>query len=70
MKTPDGALVITSTPNQDNPLMDIAEVQGTPVLGLDVREHAYYLNYQNRRAEYVEKFWEIVNWEKVEELLG
>lgn len=69
VKMPDGKLVITSTPNQDNPLMDIAEAQGSPVLGLDVREHAYYLNYQNKRAEYVEKFWEVVNWDAVEELL-
>ena len=68
VKTTDGKLVITSTPNQDNPLMDVAEVQWTPLLWLDVREHAYYLNYQNRRAEYVEKFWEVVNWERVEEL--
>jgi superoxide dismutase, Fe-Mn family len=66
VKTSDGKLVITSTPNQDNPLMDIAEVRGTPILGLDVREHAYYLNYQNRRAEYAQKFWEILNWEVVE----
>jgi Fe-Mn family superoxide dismutase len=70
VKTPDGKLVITSTPNQDNPLMDLAEVKGTPLLGLDVREHAYYLNYQNRRAEYVEKFWDIVNWDVVEKKLA
>jgi Fe-Mn family superoxide dismutase len=69
VKTPDGKLIISSTPNQDNPLMDVAEVQWTPLLWLDVREHAYYLNYQNRRAEYVEKFWEVVNWERVEELV-
>ena len=69
VKTPDGKLVITSTPNQDNPLMDLAEVQWTPVLWLDVWEHAYYLTYQNRRVEYVQKFWEIVNWDVVEQLL-
>lgn len=70
VKTSDGKLVITSTPNQDNPLMDIADVQWTPVLWLDVREHAYYLNYQNRRAEYVQKFWDVVNWDLVEEGIG
>jgi Fe-Mn family superoxide dismutase len=66
VKTSDGKLVITSTPNQDNPLMDVADVEWTPILWLDVREHAYYLNYQNRRAEYVQKFWDVVNWEVVE----
>lgn len=60
-----GKLVISSTPNQDNPLMDVAEVKGTPILGLDVWEHAYYLKYQNRRAEYVENFWKVVNWNEV-----
>lgn len=69
VKTTDGKLIITSTPNQDNPLMDLAEIQWTPVLWLDVREHAYYLTYQNRRAEYVQNFWEIVNWKRVEELM-
>ena len=63
----DGKLAITSTPNQDNPLMDVAEVKGKPVLGLDVWEHAYYLNYQNRRADYVTAFWDIINWSVVSE---
>ncbi len=64
----DGKLKVTSTPNQDNPLMDVAEVKGIPILGLDVWEHAYYLKYQNRRNEFVENFWNVVNWEYVENL--
>jgi Fe-Mn family superoxide dismutase len=63
----DGKLEITSTPNQDNPLMDVAEVKGSPILGVDVWEHAYYLKYQNRRAEYLAAFWNVVNWNKAAE---
>jgi Fe-Mn family superoxide dismutase len=63
----DGKLDICSTPNQDNPLMDVAEVKGTPLLGVDVWEHAYYLKYQNRRADYLGAFWNLVNWNKVAE---
>ena len=59
----EGELEVTSTPNQDNPLMDVADVQGTPILGIDVWEHAYYLNYQNRRPDYVSAFWNVVNWD-------
>lgn len=63
----DGKLQVSSTPNQDNPLMDIAEVKGTPILGMDVWEHAYYLKYQNRRADYVAAFMNVVNWDAVSE---
>lgn len=63
----EGKLAICSTPNQDNPLMDIAEVKGTPILGCDVWEHAYYLKYQNKRPAYLEAFWNVVNWDKVAE---
>ena len=61
----DGKLEITSTPNQDNPLMDDAKVKGTPILGNDVWEHAYYLRYQNKRADYLKAWWKVVNWTKV-----
>jgi len=63
----DGKLEVSSTPNQDNPLMDVAEVKGTPILGADVWEHAYYLKYQNKRADYLAAFWNVVNWNKVAE---
>lgn len=65
--TPEGKLAVSSTPNQDNPLMDLTEVKGTPLLGLDVWEHAYYLKYQNKRADYTQAFWDVVNWNKVNE---
>ncbi|MCK4880424.1 MAG: superoxide dismutase [Bacteroidales bacterium] len=65
VKQADGSLVVNSTPNQDNPLMDLAEVKGTPLLTIDVWEHAYYLKYQNRRPDYVEAFWNVINWEEV-----
>ncbi|MEM6766751.1 MAG: superoxide dismutase [Bacteroidota bacterium] len=68
IKKADGSLAVTSTPNQDNPLMDVADEQGTPLLGLDVWEHAYYLNYQNRRPDYISAFFQVINWEKVAEL--
>ena len=63
----DGKLEVSSTPNQDNPLMEIAEVKGMPILGCDVWEHAYYLKYQNKRPAYLEAFWNVVNWDKVAE---
>ena len=58
-------LVVSSTPNQDNPLMDVADVQGKPLLGVDVWEHAYYLKYQNRRPDYLNAFWSLINWDEV-----
>lgn len=63
----DGKLEVTSTPNQDNPLMDVAEVKGTPILGIDVWEHAYYLKYQNKRPDYLKAIWNVINWDKVAE---
>ncbi|HEY1030140.1 MAG TPA: superoxide dismutase [Flavipsychrobacter sp.] len=62
----DGKLEVSSTPNQDNPLMDIAEVKGTPILGIDVWEHAYYLKYQNKRPDYLSAIWNVINWEEVD----
>ncbi len=61
----NGKLAVCSTPNQDNPLMDVADVKGTPILGVDVWEHAYYLKYQNKRADYLNAFWSVVNWNQV-----
>ena len=66
IKDNNGKLVIGSTPNQDNPLMNICELKGTPILCLDVWEHAYYLRYQNKRADYITNFWKIVNWDFVD----
>ncbi len=68
--TAEGSLEITATPNQDNPLMDAAEVRGTPILGNDVWEHAYYLTYQNRRADYLKAWWQVVDWDKASERLA
>ncbi len=65
----DGSLKVFSTPNQDNPLMDVAEIKGIPILGLDVWEHAYYLKYQNRRPEYIQNFWNVIDWKAVESKL-
>ena len=67
-KKANGEVEICSTPNQDNPLMPNAGCSGTPILGIDVWEHAYYLNYQNRRPDYISAFFEVINWDKVEEL--
>jgi Fe-Mn family superoxide dismutase len=64
----EGKLQVTSTPNQDNPLMDVAEVQGTPLLNIDVWEHAYYLKYQNMRASYIDAYWNVINWDFVNRL--
>lgn len=62
----DGSLAISSTPNQDNPYMDVVECRGTPVMGLDVWEHAYYLKYQNKRPDYVAAYWNVIDWKQVE----
>lgn len=70
VKNSDGSVTVSSTPNQDNPLMPVADVQGVPVLGLDVWEHAYYLKYQNKRPDYVGAFFDVINWDKVEELFN
>lgn len=63
-----GEIAVTSTPNQDNPLMDVAEVKGTPVIGLDVWEHAYYLKYQNKRPDYIDAYWNVVDWKAADAL--
>ncbi|MBB6001773.1 superoxide dismutase [Arcicella rosea] len=60
--TADGSVAVSSTPNQDNPLMDVADVKGTPIIGIDVWEHAYYLKFQNKRPDYIDSFWNLVDW--------
>ena len=70
IKNKEGKLVISSTPNQDNPLMDVSELKGKPLLCLDVWEHAYYLRYQNKRADYIANWWKIVDWSFVEKKYG
>lgn len=70
IKKQDGELLVTTTSNQDNPLMDVASIQGKPLLCMDVWEHAYYLKYRNNRAKYIKAFWKVVNWEKVAELFS
>jgi len=71
VQTPDGSLAVTSTPNQDSPWMHgVADLLGEPIIGLDVWEHAYYLNYQNRRPDYVSAFWNVVDWSKASDRLG
>lgn len=66
----DNKLVVSSTPNQDNPLMDVTEVKGTPIIAIDVWEHAYYLKYQNKRPDYVNAFWNLINWDEVARLFN
>jgi superoxide dismutase, Fe-Mn family len=62
----DGEIYVCSSPNQDNPLMDVSECKGTPIIGLDVWEHAYYLKYQNKRPDYVDAYWNVIDWNKAE----